>query len=837
MLKKLFVLMFCLCVVFSTLAQSPDENWQALNQKVLELYEQGQYDEATLYAEKVVLVTKKELGENHPYYVTSLNNLGGLYQYMGRYDEAEPLYIQAIEISKTQRSNELPDLATSLNNLAMLYKIMGRYHEAEPLYTQAIEIRKTKLGNDHPEYAISLNNLAELFERMGRYSEAEPLYEHVREIYKKQLGEDHPEYATSLNNLAGLFKSMGRYAEAEFLYTQAKEIYKVQLGENHPYYATSLNNLGGLYRNMGRYEKAEPLFSQAMKIRKEQLGEDNPEYAASLHNLASLYQSTGRNAEAEQLYLKSLYINKMQIGEDHPDYATSLNNLAVLYNSMGRYAEVEPLMLKATEVRNKQLGEDHPSFATSLNNLAGLYQNMGLYAQAEPLYKQAMKIRKAKLGQEHPDYATSLNNLAMLYQNMGLYAQAEPLYKQAMEIRKPKLGQEHPDYAISLYNLAELYEQTFQYDKAAAVFQEIQRISEGLLKRGATERKQAPLNFQASDEIGLKTANTRPFINIYAPDPMQRNERGVNRLNNPNFTIKGFATAAYGIKQLQVNGQKVPVFPDGVWQYPIQLAEGENQILIKAMANSGDETLDTLLLHYENLQVTHSKPPRRFLLSIGINEYKFENWPKLNMPVKDANDLIWTLVEKYNITDVDTLLNQKASFVNVRDRLKHLIGTTRPQDEVIIFFAGHGEYDENFDEDGKWILANGRLGNASLAAVIEKMEAKHVLVLADACFSGSFYLKRGDRSEAAEKRNQQKSRWVVASGSLETVLDQTPGKQNSPFAWHLIDYLQRATGDVTLSALRDHLETEVPKYTDQQPIAGPLKGDEGGELILRQSSN
>ena len=264
---------------------------------------------------------------------------------------------------------------------------------------------------------------------------------------------------------------------------------------------------------------------------------------------------------------------------------------------------------------------------------------------------------------------------------------------------------------------------------------------------------------------------------------------------------------------------------------------GENEILIKAMANSGDETLDTLLLHYENKQVSRSEAPRRFLLTIGINEYNFESWPNLNMPVKDARDLIGALVNKYYITDIDTLFNQSASFANVKDRLKHLIGATRPQDEVIIFFAGHGEYDENFDEDGKWILANGRLGNASLAAVIEKMEAKHVLVLADACFSGSFYLKRGEGHEAAEARNQRRSRWVVASGSLENVLDQMPGKQNSPFAWHLIDFLQRATGDVTLSALRDYLETEVPKYTDQQPIAGPLKGDKGGELILRQLSN
>jgi tetratricopeptide (TPR) repeat protein len=444
--------------------------------------------------------------------------------------------------------------------------------------------------------------------------------------------------------------------------------------------------------------------------------------------------------------------------------------------------------------------------------------------------------RATIFGKSHPGYALAQGELGKLYVASNQHQKAEQAYLQANETLKAIVGEQHPQYLQNLGELAGMYQKTFQYDRAGAVYEEIQQITDGIVKSAETDREQVPRNLQASGEASLKAANTRPFIHIYSPDPLQRNERGVNRLNAANFTIKGFATAAYGIKQLQVNGQEVPVFPDGVWQYPVQLAEGENQVLIKALAHSGDETRDTLLLHYESEQVSRSEVPRRFLLTIGINAYTFESWPSLRMPVKDARDLTGTLVEKYDISDVDTLFNQSASFANVRDRLKHLIGATRPQDEVIIFFAGHGEYDEDFDADGKWILANGRLGNASLAAVIEKMEAKHVLVLADACFSGSFYLKRGEWQEAAEARNQQRSRWVLASGSMETVLDQMPGKQNSPFAWHLINFLKKAEGDVPVSTLRDHLETQVPKYTDQQPVSGPIRSDDGGEFIFRQKT-
>ena len=81
-----------------------------------------------------------------------------------------------MEIRRTALGERHPDYAASLNNLAGLYRAMGRHAEAEPLYLQAMEIRRTALGERHPDYAASLNNLAGLYRAMGRHAEAEPLY-------------------------------------------------------------------------------------------------------------------------------------------------------------------------------------------------------------------------------------------------------------------------------------------------------------------------------------------------------------------------------------------------------------------------------------------------------------------------------------------------------------------------------------------------------------------------------------------------------------------------------------------------------------------------------------
>ena len=66
---------------------------------------------------------------------------------MGRHAEAEPLYKQAMEICRTALGERHPDYAHSLNNLAGLYDAMGRQAEAEELRKKAMAIHRRPEGN------------------------------------------------------------------------------------------------------------------------------------------------------------------------------------------------------------------------------------------------------------------------------------------------------------------------------------------------------------------------------------------------------------------------------------------------------------------------------------------------------------------------------------------------------------------------------------------------------------------------------------------------------------------------------------------------------------------
>ncbi|QGZ92326.1 CHAT domain-containing protein [Microcystis aeruginosa] len=449
---------------------------QKYNQTLEMLYQQGQYEQAIIFAQQTCDLAKSYSLTNEPIYADSLNLLAALYQSMGQYKQALPLSQQALEILGKSLGTDHPDYAHSLNNLAILYQSMGQYKQALPLSQQALEIRAKILGTDHPDYAAFLNNLAVLYESMGQYEQALPLHQQALKIIGKILGTDHPNYAESLYNLALLYRSMGQYEQALPLSQQALKIIGKILGTDHPDYAAFLNNLAVLYESMGQYEQALPLHQQALEILGKILGTDHPNYAESLYNLAVLYRSMGQYEQALPLSQQALEITGKILGTDHPDYATCLNNLALLYQSMGQYEQALPLSQQALEIHGKILGTDHPKYSTCLNNLALLYQSMGQYEQALPLSQQALEITGKILDLDHREYATCLNNLALLYQSMGQYEQALPLSQQALEIRGKSLGTDHPDYANSLNNLAVLYQSMGQYEQALPLFQQALEI-------------------------------------------------------------------------------------------------------------------------------------------------------------------------------------------------------------------------------------------------------------------------------------------------------------------------------------------------------------------------
>ncbi|MCH7729539.1 MAG: tetratricopeptide repeat protein, partial [Planctomycetes bacterium] len=268
----------------------------------------------------------------------------------GKYREALAPALDELEFSKETLGDKHPEYATSLNNLAFLYQTLGDYAQAEPLFHQAVAIYKNVLGEKHRHYVTGLSNLGGFYFGQGDYARAEPLYRHAMAIDKEVVGEKHPHYAASLNNLAMLYFIQGDYLRAEPLYRQAREICQNALGENHPQYALSLNNLAMLYQSQGDDEKAVSLYEEALQIYNKVPSANQPGISTTLNNLAHLYQSQGDYAKAEPLYRQTLEIVNETVGDKHPKYALRLNNLAMLYQLQGDYAKAEDFYRQALKI-------------------------------------------------------------------------------------------------------------------------------------------------------------------------------------------------------------------------------------------------------------------------------------------------------------------------------------------------------------------------------------------------------------------------------------------------------------------------------------------------------
>ncbi|MDO8546841.1 MAG: caspase family protein [Nitrospirales bacterium] len=232
-------------------------------------------------------------------------------------------------------------------------------------------------------------------------------------------------------------------------------------------------------------------------------------------------------------------------------------------------------------------------------------------------------------------------------------------------------------------------------------------------------------------------------------------------------------------------------------------------------------------------------------LIIGINTYK--NVPPLDSAVKDAVGVRDVLVQRYGFRRdrIIELLNEQATRTNIEGSLFDLGRKAGAEDSVLIYYAGHGQYDED-GRLGWWVPVEGQpkqpgtfITNASIRDYIEGMKAKHVYLVADSCFSGTLFGK----SRAMPPLDDQffsrlyakKSRWGLTSGGTEPVADQGKGG-HSIFAYHFINLLKENRDPYLVpSHIFDQLAPIIANNADQMPRSEPMKGtgDEGGQFVLR----
>jgi len=391
----------------------------------------------------------------------------------------------------------------------------------------------------------------------------------------------------------------------------------------------------------------------------------------------------------------------------------------------------------------------------------------------------------------------------------------------------------------SFGRLKQLQAQTSKYDaydnkredKLASLRQKINVLKTDINDQRTTITKlQNDLNLQKnklSEKVLLASANVDnslakvngPAINILSKPLVLT--RGIPTLHLPvtasGYDLMGRVTAPAGLLGFTINSRKH--VPDKAGRFNINIPAKDGRTKVKMVAIDKGGRIARLLFAIEGyakteatLTTTVAKSPlankalnaiafgNYYALVIGNNRYK--HFPMLKSAVNDAKKAASLLTNKYGF---DTKLILNADRYSILSAINELRAKLTKKDNLLIYYAGHGEINDA-NQRGYWLPVDAEtestanwISNLDITDMLNVIEAKHILVVADSCYSGTMSRTAQTRMNLGINDTKQRERWikimsktrariVMTSGGVKPVLD-SGSNGHSVFASAFLDAL------------------------------------------------
>jgi TPR repeat protein len=228
---------------------------------------------------------------------------------------------------------------------------------------------------------------------------------------------------------------------------------------------------------------------------------------------------------------------------------------------------------------------------------------------------------------------------------------------------------------------------------------------------------------------------------------------------------------------------------------------------------------------------------RYYALVIGIDDYQ-PPMKKLKTAVNDAHSVGKILHERYGF-EVRYLLDKDATRFNILDAMSKLRNSLNENDNLLIYFGGHGYYDHDADK-AYWLPADADSGLSpntimadDLTSSVRALPSRHVLIISDSCYSGGLDrdadapVSSGGQPAFLNRMLRSRSRTLMASGGNEPVSD--AGQEgHSVFAYAVLEALREAESQQFTAS--DLFYTSI-----RQPVAG--KSNQLPQYSILRNSN
>lgn len=332
--------------------------------------------------------------------------------------------------------------------------------------------------------------------------------------------------------------------------------------------------------------------------------------------------------------------------------------------------------------------------------------------------------------------------------------------------------------------------------------------------------------------------------------------------------VVGRVLAPAGLSTLSVNDQTITADASGNFTAHVGVTGDGTSVRVAALDRRGEKAvLDFMLLPAPGgssgspgqvrAQVVNTLPRgvqlgKFYALVVGNDNY--QAYPALRSAVADATTVAGLLKSRYGY---ETRLLTNANRFEMLSALNDLREQLKEEDNLLVYYAGHGELDSG--RQGYWLPVDAQterptswISNRAVSDILTTMNAKHVLVIADSCYSGTMTrtsLATFGGGMAADSWGDWvktmvagRSRTALTSGGVQPVADAARG-EHSLFAGALIVALngnnQLLTGQRLYREIASNMALKsATAGLQQEPEYAPIQfaGHEAGEYFFMPKS-
>ena len=225
--------------------------------------------------------------------------------------------------------------------------------------------------------------------------------------------------------------------------------------------------------------------------------------------------------------------------------------------------------------------------------------------------------------------------------------------------------------------------------------------------------------------------------------------------------------------------------------------------------------------------------------------------PSLHFPLKEADSLRAVITREYTFEPQNVQVVKNPTREAILDSLEAVAARLGPEDNLLVVYSGHGGFNEA-GREGYWLAADAAtsrkstwIPNETIKTWLRTLKAKSVLLITDACFSGSLN-RSGDDRVVLPSDNQRaiagalfyarrSSRQAMTAGTAKETVPQV-----SAFSMEIIAALKARRAPVFMAQqLAGEVNPRVASATKTTPTFSAVPGvesDQGDFVFVKRQS-